>query len=40
MAQGLTERIEELNRRLATQLSALHLAPTATSCANLLRDGV
>jgi UDP-N-acetylglucosamine 2-epimerase len=31
---------EELNRRLATQLSALHLAPTATSCANLLRDGV
>jgi UDP-N-acetylglucosamine 2-epimerase (non-hydrolysing) len=31
---------EELNRRLATQLASLHLAPTSTSRANLLRDGV
>lgn len=31
---------EEINRRLTTQLSALHLAPTATSRANLLREGV
>jgi UDP-N-acetylglucosamine 2-epimerase (non-hydrolysing) len=31
---------EEVNRRLTTQLAALHLAPTATSRANLLRDGV
>jgi UDP-N-acetylglucosamine 2-epimerase (non-hydrolysing) len=31
---------EEMNRRLATQLSTLHFAPTATSVANLLREGV
>jgi UDP-N-acetylglucosamine 2-epimerase (non-hydrolysing) len=31
---------EEINRRLTTQLSALHLAPTATSLGNLLREGV
>lgn len=31
---------EEINRRVTTQLSALHLAPTATSRANLLREGV
>lgn len=31
---------EEINRRLTTQLSSLHLAPTATSRANLLREGV
>jgi len=31
---------EEVNRRLTTQLASLHLAPTATSRANLLRDGV
>jgi UDP-N-acetylglucosamine 2-epimerase (non-hydrolysing) len=31
---------EEINRRLTTQLSSLHLAPTAGSRANLLRDGV
>ncbi|MBA8792692.1 UDP-N-acetylglucosamine 2-epimerase (non-hydrolyzing) [Friedmanniella endophytica] len=31
---------EEVNRRLTTQLSALHLAPTANSRANLLRDNV
>lgn len=31
---------EEVNRRLTTQLAALHLAPTSTSRANLLRDGV
>jgi len=31
---------EEMNRRLTTQLSALHLAPTATSLSNLLREGV
>jgi len=31
---------EEINRRLTTQLASLHLAPTATSRANLLRDGV
>ena len=31
---------EELNWRLTTQLAAVHLAPTDTSKANLLRDGV
>jgi UDP-N-acetylglucosamine 2-epimerase (non-hydrolysing) len=31
---------EEVNRRLTTQLTALHLAPTSTSRANLLHDGV
>jgi UDP-N-acetylglucosamine 2-epimerase (non-hydrolysing) len=31
---------EELNRRLTTQLASLHLAPTSTSKANLLHDGV
>ena len=31
---------EEINRRLATRLAALHLAPTATSRANLLTEGV
>lgn len=31
---------EETNRRLTTQLSTLHLAPTATSRENLLREGV
>ncbi len=31
---------EEINRRLATQLAALHLAPTATSRANLLAENV
>lgn len=31
---------EEVNRRLTTQLASLHLAPTATSRANLLREGV
>jgi UDP-N-acetylglucosamine 2-epimerase (non-hydrolysing) len=31
---------EELNRRLTTQLASLHLAPTATSRDNLLREGV
>ena len=31
---------EEVNRRLTTQLTSLHLAPTATSRANLLHDGV
>jgi UDP-N-acetylglucosamine 2-epimerase (non-hydrolysing) len=31
---------EELNRRLTTQLAELHLAPTQTSKANLLREGV
>jgi UDP-N-acetylglucosamine 2-epimerase (non-hydrolysing) len=31
---------EELNRRLTTQLATLHLAPTVTSRANLLREGV
>jgi UDP-N-acetylglucosamine 2-epimerase (non-hydrolysing) len=29
-----------VNRRLTTQLTALHLAPTSTSRANLLHDGV
>ena len=31
---------EEINRRLTSQLASLHLAPTATSRDNLLRDGV
>ncbi len=31
---------EELNRRLTSQLASLHLAPTSTSRANLLRDGI
>jgi UDP-N-acetylglucosamine 2-epimerase (non-hydrolysing) len=31
---------EEMNRRLTSQLAALHLAPTQTSRGNLLREGV
>lgn len=31
---------EEINRRLTTQLASVHLAPTPTSKANLLKDGV
>src|SRR5207244_3673072 len=31
---------EEINRRLTTQLASLHLAPTATSRANLLREAL
>jgi UDP-N-acetylglucosamine 2-epimerase (non-hydrolysing) len=31
---------EEINRRLTSQLSSLHLAPTASSRANLLHDGI
>lgn len=31
---------EEMNRRLTTQLAALHLAPTALSRSNLLADGI
>jgi UDP-N-acetylglucosamine 2-epimerase (non-hydrolysing) len=31
---------EEINRRLATRLAALHLAPTATSRSNLLAENV
>ena len=31
---------EEINRRLTTQLTALHLAATPTSCANLEREGI
>ncbi|MFF1879655.1 non-hydrolyzing UDP-N-acetylglucosamine 2-epimerase [Leifsonia sp. NPDC058230] len=31
---------EEINRRLTTSLTSLHLAPTATSRANLLAEGV
>jgi UDP-N-acetylglucosamine 2-epimerase (non-hydrolysing) len=31
---------EEMNRRLTTALTSLHLAPTATSRANLLAEGV
>ncbi|HYZ53700.1 MAG TPA: UDP-N-acetylglucosamine 2-epimerase (non-hydrolyzing) [Streptosporangiaceae bacterium] len=31
---------EEINRRLATRLAALHLAPTATSKSNLLAENV
>lgn len=31
---------EEVNRRLTTQLTALHLAPTGTSRTNLIHDGV
>jgi UDP-N-acetylglucosamine 2-epimerase (non-hydrolysing) len=30
---------EEINRRLTTQLTSMHLAPTPTSRENLLRDG-
>lgn len=31
---------EEVNRRLTSQLTSLHLAPTSTSRANLLHDGI
>lgn len=31
---------EEANRRLTSQIASLHLAPTATSKANLLREGI
>src|SRR5690606_6553698 len=31
---------EEMNRRITTQLAAVHLAPTQTPKANHLRDGV
>ena len=31
---------EEMNRRLTTRLTALHLAPTPAAAANLLREGV
>jgi UDP-N-acetylglucosamine 2-epimerase (non-hydrolysing) len=31
---------EEVNRRLTTQMAALHLAPTQTSKKNLLHDGI
>ena len=31
---------EEINRRLTAPLTAVHLAPTASSAANLLREGV
>lgn len=31
---------EEINRRLTTQLTALHLAATPTSASNLIRDGI
>jgi UDP-N-acetylglucosamine 2-epimerase (non-hydrolysing) len=31
---------EEINRRLTTQLSSLHLAPTASNVANLLAEGI
>lgn len=31
---------EEANRKLTTQITALHLAPTQTSKANLIREGV
>ncbi|ASY65970.1 UDP-N-acetylglucosamine 2-epimerase (plasmid) [Sinorhizobium sojae CCBAU 05684] len=31
---------EEVNRRLTTQMAALHLAPTQTSKMNLLHDGI
>lgn len=31
---------EEINRRLTSQLASLHLAPTPTSRANLLADGI
>ena len=31
---------EEVNRRLTSQLTTLHLAPTSTSRANLLHDGI
>src|SRR3954462_7006957 len=31
---------EEMNRRLTSQLTSLHLAPTPASCANLLAEGI
>lgn len=31
---------EEINRRLTSHLASLHLAPTPTSCANLLAEGI
>jgi UDP-N-acetylglucosamine 2-epimerase (non-hydrolysing) len=31
---------EEINRRLTSQIATLHLAPTSTSRANLLHDGI
>src|SRR5699024_3404254 len=31
---------EELNRRVTSQITALHLAPTAASRENLLREGI
>src|SRR5206468_3996418 len=31
---------EEMNRRLTSQLTTLHLAPTPASCANLLAEGI
>lgn len=31
---------EEINRRLTGQLTTVHLAPTSTSCANLIAEGV
>ena len=31
---------EEMNRRLTSQLTSLHLAPTPASCANLVAEGV
>ncbi len=31
---------EEANRKMTTQVAALHLAPTATSKANLVREGI
>jgi UDP-N-acetylglucosamine 2-epimerase (non-hydrolysing) len=31
---------EEMNRRLVSRLAALHLAPTAASAVNLLREGI
>lgn len=31
---------EEMNRRLTSQLTSLHLAPTPASCANLVAEGI
>ncbi|MFD3809459.1 non-hydrolyzing UDP-N-acetylglucosamine 2-epimerase [Rhodococcus sp. NPDC058639] len=31
---------EEINRRLTSHLASLHLAPTPTSCANLVAEGI
>jgi UDP-N-acetylglucosamine 2-epimerase (non-hydrolysing) len=31
---------EEMNRRLTSQLTSLHLAPTPASCSNLLAEGI